>query len=174
MNLSKYLAPMKNMPERFSNLAFWRGVRKLKDEVVNAFEYVNSWGESIESEISQIPIIHTLQDLYVTTPSSNVNLVTDVTNSTISIYGNGIKFKLPDDCIVPIIFSVAVYIYYDGVNPVTVDMPFSTSHSSFDASTNTITFNTFNTIPTIVKGLTSSANIDRSTPLFLTGMYASK
>ena len=51
MDLLKYLEPMKNLPERFSNLAFWRGVRKLRDEVVNAFEYVDSWGESIESEI---------------------------------------------------------------------------------------------------------------------------
>ena len=54
MDLLKYLAPMKNMPERFSNLAFWRGVRKLKDEVVNAFEYLDSWGKSIESEIESI------------------------------------------------------------------------------------------------------------------------
>lgn len=51
MDLLKYLEPMKNLPERFSNLAFWRGVRKLRDEVVNAFEYVDSWGESIESDI---------------------------------------------------------------------------------------------------------------------------
>lgn len=49
MDLLKYLEPMKNLPERFSNLAFWRGVRKLKDEVVNAFEYVDSWGENVES-----------------------------------------------------------------------------------------------------------------------------
>lgn len=42
----------KNLPERFSNLAFWRGVRKLKDEVVNAFEYVDSWGKSIENDIA--------------------------------------------------------------------------------------------------------------------------
>ena len=174
MDLLKYLEPMKNLPDRFSNLAFWRGVRKLKDEVVSAFEYVDSWGDSIESRISQIPIIHTLNELYVTASSSTVSLVTDLTNSTISIQGYGIEFKLPDDCIVPIIFSVAVYIYYDGENPVTVDLPLSTSHSSFDASSNTITFTTFNTIPTIVKGLTSSANIDRSTPLFLTGIYASK
>lgn len=52
MDLLKYLEPMKNVPERFSNLAFWRGVRKLRDEVVNAFEYVNSWGESIESKLA--------------------------------------------------------------------------------------------------------------------------
>lgn len=44
MDLLKYLEPMKNLPERFSNLAFWRGVRKLRDDVVNAFEYVDSWG----------------------------------------------------------------------------------------------------------------------------------
>ena len=49
MDLLKYLEPMKNLSERFSNLAFWRGVRKLRDEVVNAFEYVDSWGTHIES-----------------------------------------------------------------------------------------------------------------------------
>ena len=49
MDLLKYLDPMKNLPNRFSNLAFWRGVRKLKDEVVSAFEYVDSWGKHIES-----------------------------------------------------------------------------------------------------------------------------
>ena len=49
MDLLKYLEPMKNLPERFSNLAFWRGVRKLKDCVVNAFEYLDSWGTHIES-----------------------------------------------------------------------------------------------------------------------------
>ena len=174
MDLLKYLEPMKNLPDRFSNLAFWRGVRKLKDEVVNAFEYVDSWGKNIERKISQISTIHTLKDLYVATPSSTVSLVTDLSNSTISIHGNRIEFKLPDDCIVPIIFSVAVYINYDGEHPVTVDLPLSTSHSSFNASTNTITFNTLDTIPTIVKGLTFSAIIDRSAPLLITGMYASK
>ena len=68
MDLLKYLAPMKNMPERFSNLAFWRGVRKLKDEVVNAFEYVDSWGDSIENKIR--PKIKT-QVLSTRTPNSN-------------------------------------------------------------------------------------------------------
>lgn len=52
MDLLKYLEPMKNLPERFSNLAFWRGVRKLRDEVVNAFEYVDSWGENIEHTLA--------------------------------------------------------------------------------------------------------------------------
>lgn len=54
MDLLKYLEPMKNLPERFSNLAFWRGVRKLRDEVVNAFEYVDSWGESVENELDNL------------------------------------------------------------------------------------------------------------------------
>ena len=52
MDLLKYLEPMKNLPERFSNLAFWRGVRKLRDEVVNAFEYVDSWGKNIENQLN--------------------------------------------------------------------------------------------------------------------------
>lgn len=54
MDLLKYLAPMKNLPDRFSNLAFWRGVRKLKDEVMSAFEYVDSWGDNIESDIANL------------------------------------------------------------------------------------------------------------------------
>lgn len=53
MDLLKYLEPMKNLPKRFSNLAFWHEVRKLRDEVVNAFEYVDSWGDGIELNISQ-------------------------------------------------------------------------------------------------------------------------
>lgn len=52
MDLLKYLEPMKNLTDRFSNLAFWRGVRKLKDDVVNAFEYVDSWGENIENQLN--------------------------------------------------------------------------------------------------------------------------
>lgn len=50
MKLLDYLEPMKNMPNRFSNLAFWRSVRYLKDVVVDAFTYVNSWGTGIEAE----------------------------------------------------------------------------------------------------------------------------
>lgn len=49
MDLLKYLEPIKDLPVRFSNLAFWRGVRNLKDCVVNAFEYLDSWGTHIES-----------------------------------------------------------------------------------------------------------------------------
>ena len=51
MNLLKYVEPMKNLPDRFSNLAFWRGCRKFKDSVVNALEYMDSWGESVENDI---------------------------------------------------------------------------------------------------------------------------
>ena len=54
MDLLKYLEPMKNLPNRFSNLAFWRGVRKLKDEVVTAFEYVGEWGNGIEGDIVRL------------------------------------------------------------------------------------------------------------------------
>ena len=54
MDLLKYLEPMKNLPERFSNLAFWRGVRNLKDCVVNAFEYLDSWGEHVENDLANI------------------------------------------------------------------------------------------------------------------------
>lgn len=65
MDLLKYLEPMKNLPERFSNLAFWRGVRKLKDEVVNAFEYVDSWGKIIERQLDNTPYHNEFPYIYV-------------------------------------------------------------------------------------------------------------
>ena len=73
MDLLKYLEPMKNLPDRFSNLAFWRGVRKLKDEVVNAFEYLNSWGESIESEIASLPKNDKSLSIFDNTANINAN-----------------------------------------------------------------------------------------------------
>lgn len=54
MDLLRYLEPMKNLPKRFSNLAFWHEVRKLRNEVVNAFKYVDSWGDGIELDISAL------------------------------------------------------------------------------------------------------------------------
>lgn len=56
MDLLKYLEPMKNLPKRFSNLAFWRDVRKFKDDVVNALEYVDSWGENVETTIKSLGV----------------------------------------------------------------------------------------------------------------------
>lgn len=49
MNLLKYVEEMKSLPERFTNLGFWRGCRRFKDSVVNALEYIDSWGEHVES-----------------------------------------------------------------------------------------------------------------------------
>ena len=60
MQLLKYLAPMKNIPERFSNLAFWRGLRKLKDEVIHAFEYVDEWGTEVENSLSGFKLVQSM------------------------------------------------------------------------------------------------------------------
>ena len=68
MDLSRYLESMKNLPERFSNLAFWRGVRKLRDVIVNAFEYLDSWGKNIESKIANLPTTE-LKRVYTTSHS---------------------------------------------------------------------------------------------------------
>lgn len=56
MDLLKYLEPMKNLPGRFSNLAFWRDVRKFKDDVVNAFKYVDTWGKNIETTVNNVKV----------------------------------------------------------------------------------------------------------------------
>ena len=53
-NLSRNLETMKNLPDRFSNLAFWRGVRKLRDAIVKEFEDVSEWGIGIEGQITNI------------------------------------------------------------------------------------------------------------------------
>ena len=57
MDLLKYLEPMKNLPGRFSNLAFWRDVRKFKDDVVNAFNYVDTWGKNIETTVNNVKVV---------------------------------------------------------------------------------------------------------------------
>ena len=54
MDLSQYLETMKNLPERFSNLNFWRGVRKLRDKMVDTFECVGEWANGIEGQITNI------------------------------------------------------------------------------------------------------------------------
>lgn len=54
MKLSKYLLPMTNLPDRFSNLAFWRSVRSLKDDINATFKYIESWGNGIEGQIADI------------------------------------------------------------------------------------------------------------------------
>ena len=105
MDLLKYLAPMKNMPERFSNLAFWRGVRKLKDEVVSAFEYVDRWGKDIERKLTSIPYHNQYPYQYIETPSDSVRAPTQFrapltiekvayengySKDTYSVSGNGV------------------------------------------------------------------------------------
>ena len=54
MRLLEYLEPMKTLPNRFSNLAFWRILRVFTDYVVDAFTYVNTWGLWVEDvEVKQ-------------------------------------------------------------------------------------------------------------------------
>ena len=88
MDLSQYLETMKNLPNRFSNLAFWRGVRKLRDKLVETFEYVGEWGNGIEGQITDINVNigglkytdRTLVSRISELESSDVNLNTEITN----------------------------------------------------------------------------------------------
>ena len=87
MDLLKYLEPMKNLPNRFSNLAFWRGVRKLKDEILKTFDYVGEWGNGIEGQILDINgsiaglnYSNNTRDSRISAlESSDVNLNTEIT-----------------------------------------------------------------------------------------------
>lgn len=84
MDLLKYLEPMKNLPKRFSNLAFWRDVRKFKDEVVNAFEYVDSWGKHIESLIPSMASKKTMFKQFTGTDFDYGDFDTAYLNDTLS------------------------------------------------------------------------------------------
>lgn len=122
MDLLKYLEPMKNLPERFSNLAFWRGVRKLRDDVVNAFEYIDSWGENIE---------HSLPGLYngyssygMSNPIVNYSSLIEI--DSISQYSDGVKIKtdysninvtVPGDCEIERIERFIPVLFIDGGGP---------------------------------------------------------
>lgn len=102
MDLLKYLEPMTNLPERFSNLAFWRGVRNLKDCVVNAFEYLDSWGENIEhtlNNLSTLPPfeyydISKLESIIITDIFWNKAVMTPVGNSTLISFNSPLELTL--------------------------------------------------------------------------------
>ena len=89
MDLSKYLEPMKKLPDRFSNLTFWRGVRKLKDEVVSAFEYIDRWGDDIETRVSKMKPIDYTRCERVTTfegvEQVDFHVIEDTTNDVVII-----------------------------------------------------------------------------------------
>lgn len=143
MNLLKYLEQMKNIPERFSNLAFWRGVRNLKDCVVNAFEYVNSWGESIESEIanSGMKIIKTdalTNDMVTYHPNDKTSYVdielTNVTNiptnaklAILNFYlvvrvGNSASYTFECRGVTPVSDAHIIYKFYRAISPRTLEI----------------------------------------------------
>lgn len=96
MDLSKYLKTMKNLPDRFSNLAFWRGVRKLRDEVVSAFEYIDSWGDNIESEITNFQIMSVNSPSVIscqTNFSGRVEIIEKSSKLFLNVYINSSNFS---------------------------------------------------------------------------------
>lgn len=87
MKLLEYLKPMENLPNRFSNLAFWRILRIFKDKVVDAFTYVDTWGTGIEVEQSTQNGILTTHDQMLSsheTTISNINAEQNSQNSAIA------------------------------------------------------------------------------------------
>ena len=114
MDLLKYIEPMKNLPERFSNLAFWRGVRKLRDEVVNAFEYVDSWGENIEDTLSNVPKsppfgyydITKLKSIPITDTFWAITVITTIGDSTLISFNRPLELTLEEAPNVPLMIQI--------------------------------------------------------------------
>lgn len=86
MDLSQYLETMKNLPERFSNLNFWRGVRKLRDKMVDTFEYVGEWGASVENGLSE------LGDDLSTTKSQLSESINALNQTLVDVNGKPFKY----------------------------------------------------------------------------------
>lgn len=125
MDLLKYLQPMKNLPDRFSNLAFWRGVGKLKDEVVNAFEYVDSWGNGVELDISSLQktkIVRYASEYIDDLPSVSIvyNLDDHYWHGTV---GNISISKEDNDIVIPLGFAFKAY-KTDGTFGTHIFLPF--------------------------------------------------
>lgn len=144
MDLLKYLEPMKNLPDRFSNLAFWHGVRKLRDEVVNAFGYVDSWGEKVELDIASLrktKIVRYVSDYIDSSPTVSVAYNLDdhywhgrVGNLTIS--------KNDNDIVIPLGFAFEAY-KTDGTFATHIFLPFGDCYID-STSANTISLSNIN------------------------------
>ena len=96
MDLLKYIAPMKKAtPERFSNLAFWRRVRRLRAEIVAAFQYLHDWGNRIEGELKNFQIISNAGPLAVTCNNNfdgDIKIVSKASGLALDMYINTSNF----------------------------------------------------------------------------------
>lgn len=122
MDLLKYLEPMKNLPERFSNLAFWRGVRQLRDEVVKAFEYIDSWGENIERSLPRL--YNGFSSYGMSNPIDNFSSLIEI--DSISQYSDGVTIKpgyrninvsVPSDCEIERVERFIPVLFINGGGP---------------------------------------------------------
>lgn len=52
MDILKFVEDVKHLPNRFSNLDFWRSLKTFNEHLYDAFQYLDSWGNSIEKEQS--------------------------------------------------------------------------------------------------------------------------
>ena len=155
MDLLKYLAPMKNMPERFSNLAFWRGVRKLKDEIVSAFEYVDSWGDNIEIKLKQLKPIDYTKTKSVKCPHTAETLppsFSAIANTCVIVRGvyDITLPTLPSDFGAPAYASCNLSCIYEGSKLM------SPSYATVNFSNGKMHLNTFSTYFTASNPLPSS------------------
>ena len=89
MNLLNYLKPMKTLPNRFSNMAFWRVLRSLKDYIVDAFEYIDSWGQHIEAFTYE-------PDKYATTAFETKGTIKHIIADSGSVTPVQSQFNLPE------------------------------------------------------------------------------
>lgn len=125
MDLLKYLEPMKNLPDRSSNLAFWRGMRKLRVEVINAFKYVDGWGKNIELDISSLQktkIVRYASEYIDDRPTVSVvyNLDDHYWRGNVSKLSIG---KLDNDIVIPLGFTFKAY-KTDGTFGTHIFLPF--------------------------------------------------
>lgn len=166
MDLLKYLEPMKNLPDRFSNLAFWRGVRTLRDEVVNAFEYVDSWGENVENDLANIKSVDYKRNAQLnltvgdTTIPTNRYMVIDSKFVYISnIYNLRIGSKLPTN------YGATMYI------SVSIEQDSMGTTQCIGFVTPTVDRGLIEVVGNHLIGMIPSGSINPSLPLTITSAY---
>ena len=89
MHVKDFAEAMKNLPARFSNLAFWRDCRKFKNSVVDALEYLNEWGIGIENILNGIKKIDysktSMVNIRESSTNVNFHVIEDTANDTVII-----------------------------------------------------------------------------------------
>lgn len=142
MDILKFLKPIETLPDRFSNLAFWRCLRVFRETIVNVFTYIDTWGEGIEIEQStQNSRLSKLESLTYDGNASNFSTHTVEIECEPLDAGNGLVVIRPSESVITVtdvphfVSAIALFPVYTAadqstVESISVNVPFYVGASS--------------------------------------------